>query len=229
MIEKVSRKEIFARFPLLKNFIFDLQESDYNEKVEDGYFDDWLKENQDAYDLLQEEVASPDSRFFKLEIESADLRTFTKEFSKSLLKLFQETQTEKIILLSDLRQNLFGWQEHPYYKVKKAYKHLEEILATQEFTETLVFDVKEVPKIFEIFFWLERCDPAIPEFIFWFDSKERYCFTLCKYGNIHVSEFTYRKTLKENILKDCGFTKFKGRCREIFSESGAIQGRMIEV
>lgn len=229
MIKTVSRKEIFKNYTKIKNFIADFQSKVYLNESGEEYFDEWFEENKSWFDLLEEEYPDFGTRYFNLEIENADLKTFTKEFSKSLIKLFKEIKTEEIILISEYNRDIFGWKEHPYYKVRNAYKNLTKILGKDFFNEALIFDTKEIPKIFEIFFWLERCDPSIPEFIFWFDSKERFCFTLCKHGNIHVTEFTYRKTLKEDILKTCGLKKFNGNCHESFSKTSAITGRMINI
>lgn len=227
MIKIVSRKEIFENYSLIKDYIGEFQLTELNENENNEYYVEWLKENLEYFDLIREEIHCRNSRFFKLDIKNHDLKTFTKEFSKSLLELFKQTETEEIILLSVYHQDIFGWKEHPYYKVKKSYKNLIEIVGNNSLKEALVFDVKDFSKIFESFFWLERCDPSIPEFIFWFDSKERYCFTLCKHGNIHVTEFTYRKTLKDNILKNIGFRKFYNNCEEKFSKTGAIKGRQL--
>ena len=229
MFKTVTRNDIFEKHPLIKDFIGEIQIKELNNQSDNEYFTDWLKDNVKLFDLMHEDVYCRNSRFFKLEIEKKDLKTFTNEFSKSLKKLLNEIDTEEIILLSKYSRDIFGWKEHPYYKVKKSYKNLTEILGKNSLEEALIFDTKEISKIFEIFFWLERCDPAIPEFIFWFDSKERFCFTLCKHGNIHVTEFTYRKTLKEEILKNCGLVKFHKNCDESFSKTGAILGRMVNL
>ncbi len=229
MIKTIPRKEIFEKYSKIKTFIADFQSSVYLQESGDECFDKWFDENKSQFDLLEEEYPDFGSRFFKIETESGDLKNFPKQFSKSLLQLFKSVNTEKLIVISEFNKDIFGWKNHPYYKVKKSYQQLIEILGKDDCNDAMVFDIKDFPKLFEIFFWLERCDPAIPEFLFWFDEKEKFCFTLCKHGNIHITEFTYRKTIKENILKNLNLNKFDGYCSEPFSETGAIKGRMINI
>jgi hypothetical protein len=80
----------------------------------------------------------------------------------------------------------------------------------------------------EILFWTKRCDPNVAEYIFLFDMNEQIQLCLCKYGNLHVTEYN-KEQLTEGVLKELGWTIIEGREFDNFSETGKIEGRRIRL
>jgi hypothetical protein len=83
-----------------------------------------------------------------------------------------------------------------------------------------------LPDFIEILFWTKRCDSNIAEYIFLFDMNEQIQFYLCKYGNLHVTEYN-KEQLTEDVLQELGCTIIEGREFDNFSETGNIEGRII--
>ncbi|MEB2777665.1 hypothetical protein SYJ56_20285 [Algoriphagus sp. D3-2-R+10] len=82
--------------------------------------------------------------------------------------------------------------------------------------------------LIEVFFWTVRCDPNTAKYILFFDTDEQLKFNICKYGNLHLTEFKQEK-LTQEVLESLGWTVITGREYDQFTEDGGIEGRMISM
>ena len=89
-------------------------------------------------------------------------------------------------------------------------------------------DIESLSDFIEILFWTTRCDPSVAEYIFLFDKNEQIQIQLCKYGNIHLTEFNKVK-LTDKKLKTLGWTIIDGEEFDNFSSDGKILGRRIKI
>jgi hypothetical protein len=105
---------------------------------------------------------------------------------------------------------------------------LEQIVGGNTYKEAFSLDLKSLPEFVEILFWITRCDPSIPEYIYLFDSNEKVKLSLCKYGNIHLTEFG-EETLTNEKLTSLGWRIIEGEEYDNFSKNGRIKGRRIKV
>ena len=165
---------------------------------------------------------------FNLGINHSVLETFPKKLSERINSLFDFLNVEQFIIISHLKLDLFGNTEHDYDKVKNAYEQLKKMIVSESYKEAILADRKDLPKLIDILFWLERCDGSIPEYIFWFDTNERFCFHLCKYGKIHFIDFTNGDLISKEKLAELEFEILEGSCSEQFTEENKIENRKIK-
>lgn len=122
--------------------------------------------------------------------------------------------------------NLLGAKKNNYPPLKESRKRFERLIGKSNCNEALLIDLEDFSQCIDTFFWLERCDPSSPEFIFFADKEDRFAFTLCKYGNLHITEFE-NEILTEEILNGTDWYFLDERCYNIFSETSTIEGRRI--
>ena len=80
----------------------------------------------------------------------------------------------------------------------------------------------------EVLFWTTRCDPSIPEYIYLFDEKNRFSLSICKYGNIHISEFGTNQ-IDKKLIDKLDMKIIEGPEWDQFSNEGQIVGREIRI
>jgi hypothetical protein len=88
--------------------------------------------------------------------------------------------------------------------------------------------MSSLPEFIEIMFWITRCNAGAPEYIFLFDEKEQIQINICKYGNVHLTEYN-KEQITESKLKTLGWTIIEGREFDNFSDDEKITGREIKV
>lgn len=113
-----------------------------------------------------------------------------------------------------MKHDFFGNRDNNFKPLKDAYNKLEKIVGDKTFKEAFEIDIKSLSDFIEILFWTIRCDPSIAEYIFLFDRDEQIRFHLCKYGNLHITEYN-KEQLTEDKLKELGLTIIEGRKIEL--------------
>ncbi len=215
----LKRNQIFKQHKNITSLIKAFQEGFFDKEfdnVEDEMFDAILLENEKVK-----------HSGFSLMINHLEIESYPKELAKNLKKLLKHLETERLILISHLKLDLFGNLEHNYEKINSAYFKLSKITNSKTYKETIECEIEEIDSLVEIFFWLERYDASIPEYVFWSDSKERFCFYFCKYGNIHFVDFTDGNLISESELKSLGFKVNEDF--DQFSENVRIEDRQIKM
>ncbi len=226
MIQFITRKKVFETNATVAFEISTLQKAMFEDDID--LFEN--EQNKSAYedlfdckDLITEKV----ERFYKvLSFDHAEIKTFTKIISEKLVLLLTAVEIKKLIVVAHLKQNLFGANlQHKYPPVKKAFNNLEKITQSRNYKEAFKIDIEDLTAFIEIFFWIERCDASVPEYVFFFDEANRFAFNLCKDGNVHTIEFD-REILSDSLLKEKQWYTIDGRCFDNFSKDGKIKGRI---
>ena len=135
---------------------------------------------------------------------------------------------DRMFVIAHLKMNFFGNLDNKYKPLVNAYEKLKRITGTVQYDEGWTIDVSDLPSMIEIAFWIERCDPSAPEYVFFFDSAGRLSFHLCKYGNVHVEEFE-TKLITDFILNKTGWYTIEGTEYDKFSADGRIAGRQLKL
>lgn len=128
-------------------------------------------------------------------------------------------------MIGDVKLEFVGNPDNRYKPFQKAIKSFAELTGDIKYDEALIVDIKSLPKLIEIAFWMQRCDSSCPEFIYFADAKERLAFNICKSGSIHIIEFDC-DIITNEIIEGLGMYFVKGHCEEKFSASSKIEGRM---
>ena len=218
-MELINRNEIFQKNPNITNLIISFQ------KVING--EDNFEEVDEMFDAINLPSNKSKNTGFNLMLFHENIDTYSGLLSLKLKELLGFLKTENLILISHLKIDYFGNLEHDYEKVKNAYALLKGITKSNSFKEAITTKVSKIDILVEIFFWLERCDGSIPEYIFWVDENDRFCFYLCKYGNIHFVNFTEGDLISENMLLELGFAINEDF--DQFSKSSRIDNRKIKL
>ena len=215
-MKAINRKDIFEKHPKIKALISDFQsaffDNDYDSK-EDEMFDALNFENE------------IETENFCIRVPNKDLEKHAEKLSKKLRELTKFLKADDLIIISHLKLDYFGNLEHDFPNVINAYKKFEEYFPTKSFKEAIEINQSEIADFVEILFWLERCDPSIPEYVFWFDKNEKFCFYFCKYGNIHIIDLTNGNLITDEDVLKLGFEL------DDFDqfEQNAIEGRQIKI
>lgn len=216
-MKAINRNEIFQNYTKIRTYISKFQNEFYDEDCvseEDMEIFDALKFNHNI------EIES-----FTVRVPNKNLEKHSEKLTEKIGQLLDFLKTNQLIIISHLKLNFFGNLENDYPKVINAYQKLSKYFPDKNFKESIELDKSEIKDFVEIFFWLERCDPSIPEFVFWFDKNEKFCFYFCKYGNIHIIDLTNGNLISDEELKNLGFELDD----EDQLEQNAIEGRQIKI
>ena len=161
-------------------------------------------------------------------LNHSDIDTFVNKLTEKLTELFHFINATDFIIISHLKLDFFGNRDNNYKPLKKAYNTLEKIVGDKTFNEAFEIDIDSLQDFIEILFWTTRCDPSVAEYIFVFDKDEQIQFHLCKYGNLHLTEYN-REQLTDDKLKELGWTIINGQEYDNFTNDGKIKGRKIKL
>jgi hypothetical protein len=215
----IERSQIFIQQKNISSLIKGFQESFFDEEFD--------KVDDEMFDAISLKIEKVKNTGFIIMLNHNDINSYPKELAKKLKELLTHLKTEKLTLISHLKLDFYGNLEHDYEKVISAYSKLSKITNSKTYKEAIESEISEIESLVEIFFWLERCDASIPEYVFWADSKERFCFYFCKYGNIHFVDFTNGNLITENELEKLHF--IVNEDYDQFSEDGIIENRQINL
>ncbi|UWX68210.1 hypothetical protein NZD85_06335 [Empedobacter stercoris] len=217
----IERKEIFQNYNNITSLIKGFQKAFFDEEYDNL--------EDEMFDALNLEPKKASNSTFNLSINHSVLDTFPKKLSERINCLFDFLNVEQFIIISHLKLDLFGNTEHDYDKVKNSYEQLKKITLSESYKEAILADKKDLPELIDILFWLERCDGSLPEYIFWFDTNERFCFHLCQYGKVHIIDFTNGNLLNNEQLAELQFEIVEDRCYDQFTEESRIENRKLKL
>jgi hypothetical protein len=228
MVQLLKRRKATRNKKFISATIAEMQKTFYDEDLLQLYQEDneeylfWAQ-----FDFLKDETIDCPTYYKIIGINHTDLNTFTQKLSFKLNELFEKINAKEFLVLSYLKLDFFGQGESDYPPLANAYRMLEKIVGAKTYNEAFAFNIKDLPCFVEILFWLIRCDPEVPPYIYLFDQEEKIGLNMCKYGNIHLTEFKIEK-LTEDILQSLDWNIIKGPEYDPFSENGSIEGRQIK-
>ncbi|KOS06649.1 hypothetical protein AM493_11850 [Flavobacterium akiainvivens] len=229
MIKLIPRKDITVSKKVIGSELAKIQQAFYDEDALQLYKNDneehlyWEK-----FDHLNSESSAPETFNKILSLNHRDIETFTNTLSEKVLGLLRAIESEKLIVISHLKVDFFGNRDNNFKPLVDAYARLEEIVGNNTYNEAFEVDKESLPDFIAVLFWIIRCDPGVAEYIFLFDEKEQVELFLCKYGNLHLTEFN-KEQLTESRLNALGFTIIKGDEFDNFTDDLKIGGRQIEM
>ena len=175
-MKKINRKEIFENYEKIAFLISYFQKSMYDEEYDEKKW----------FDAINYNVKENPRESFTVMVNSENLNEHSKNLITKLKSLLKKLNSKKLIIVSHLKLDFFGNLNHDYEKVTNAYSKLTKYFPEKKYEEAIEIETNEIDDFIEIFFWLERCDPSIAEYIFWFDIQQKFCFYFCKYGNMEI-------------------------------------------
>ncbi len=224
-----TRQKIVETRRIISSELTKMQKVFYDEEMLNYYKEDDEEHLYlEMFDFIDFETIEYKTYNKIIGINHYDIDTFTTKLSEKLTELFKTIEVEEIFVVSHLKLDFFGNRENKYKPLVKAYKKLEKIVGNDTYKEAFKFDINNLKDFIDILFWTIRCDPSIAEYVFLFDKVEKIQIHLCKYGNIHLTEFE-KENLTDNRLNSLGWTIIKGEEFDNFSTDGKIKGRRIKI
>jgi hypothetical protein len=229
MTTLTTRNEIVTTKRIIGSELTKMQKAFYDEEILQYYKDD-NKEHLywETFDCINNEEKDYSTFNKIIGLEHSNIDTFTNKLTEKLTELFKTINATDFIIISHLKLDFFGNRDNNFKPLKEAYKILEKIVGDKTFNEAFVIDIYSLPEFIKILFWTTRCDPSVAEYIFLFDKDEQIQFHLCKFGNLHLTEY-HNEQLTEENLKELGWTIIEGQEFDNFTESGKIKGRKIKL
>jgi len=229
MTTLTTRNEIVKTKRIIGSELTKMQKAFYDEEMLQYYKDDneehlyW-----EQFDCIKNEEIDYSTFNKIIGLDHSDIDTFTDTLTEKLTELFKTLNVNDFIIISHLKLDFFGNRDNKFKPLKKAYKILEKIVGDKTFNEAFEFDIYSLSDFIEILFWTTRCDPSVAEYIFVFDKDEQIQFHLCKYGNLHLTEYNNEK-LTDDKVKELGWTIIEGQEYDNFTNDGKIKGRQIKI
>jgi len=226
MISKVARLEVLGNNNNIADLISDLQKVMRDELTSEDFETEadeisYLK-MFDAYDL----VVNPVEKFYTvISFNHFDINTFTSELLVKINSLLSLLNTKELYIISHWKHNLFGSLKNNYPPLKKALSQTKAIIGSLNYNEAFKVSLEDLPSFIETLFWIERCDPSAPEYIYFADLNDRFAFHFCKHGNIHLTEFE-NQIINNEVLSSFNMY-FVNDCWEQFSNKPGIEGRAL--
>jgi hypothetical protein len=229
MITLVARKEITEKYIIITSELSKIQNAIFDKDTLQDYEDDNEGDLYKSYfDCIGYQSPSYKVNNKIISLNYSDIETFSSALSKKLMELFQIIKATRFIVISGLKLDFFGNRKNSYKPLKKAYKKLEEIVESKSFREAFTIEIEDIPTFAEILFWIARCDPSAPAYIFLFDEAQQIQMNLCKYGNIHLKEINGEYFTKD-VLDQFAWTIIDGKEFDNFTEDGEIDGRKMKL
>jgi len=225
MIRPVTRDFVFKNFDSITSEIIEIQTAMFDDDPAHFSKDDDRQWYYDMHDAIALEAKKIKKYYSVVSFNHTEITTFTDELSRKMVDLLNQLNVEEVIMIGDVKLEFVGNPDNKYKPFQKAIKSFAELTGDIKYDEALIVDIKSLPKLIEIAFWMERCDSSCPEFIYFADVKERLAFNICKSGGIHIIEFDC-DIITNEIIEGLGMYFVKGHCEEKFSASSKIEGRM---
>lgn len=219
MIRLVTRKEMVSSKRIVGSELAKLQKAFFDNNMLDYYKAD--NEEQlylDRFDCIHNEVLGYPVFDKVLSLNHHEIETFIPILAKKLRDLLENIQAQHLLLITHLKLDLLKNRQISKGRLGKSYKKLEKIINKKSYNEAIVFDLDSLPDMIEIVFWITRCDPSAAEYILFFDTDEKVQFTVCKYGNVHLTEFR-QENLSAEKLTALGWHILSGQEVDNFSKS----------
>ena len=181
--------------------------------------------NLKMYDALRLEIKPVEQFYTLISFDYTDIKTFTNVLTERLSSLLLSLKATDLYIISHLKFDIFGTLNNNYPPLKKALLKTAALLPNLKYNEALRVDLQDLPLFIETFFWIGRCDATAPEYIYFADVKDRFAFSICKYGYIHFIEFE-KEILDDEILTQLNLF-FVDNCQEKFSKKQINFGKEI--
>jgi len=223
----LTRKEITKHKPIISSEITAFQKTFYDQELREDYKEDGKEDIYlELYDHVNAEVTTYSLINKIIGFEHTNIDTFTDKLTQKIKKLLEFAGVSSCYVLSDIKLDFCGDTSDEFKPLALAYEKLDELVGGNTYTEAFQVDLENFGELIEIFFWIIRCDPDKSEYIFFFDADEKLRFNICKYGNIHLTEFN-REILTEEVLESLGWAVITWRKYDQFEEEDGIEGRRI--
>jgi hypothetical protein len=122
---------------------------------------------------------------YTLVLYSKSARGHAKNLSVEFSKLIEAMGMDRLIFLGDSKR-AWRYQDNPYLPVQQALAYLEDKGVGKRFDGGLAVDINQLPVFLTHFFWLVRCNAALPYFHF-MDPGQHFVGHICQYGNVYIS------------------------------------------
>jgi len=224
-----TRKEIAETKKIIGSELTKMQKVFYDEEMLQYYKEDNEEHLYlEKFDFFDREVLEYKTYSKIIGLNHSDINSFTAELTKKLTELFQKIGAAEFYIISHLKTDFFGNRENKFKPLVRSYKKLEAIVGQSTYKEAFECDINSLSDFIEILFWTTRCDPCVAEYIFLYDKNENIQINLCKYGNIHLTEFG-NEILTNNVLISLGWTIIDGQEFDNFTENGKIKERELKM
>jgi hypothetical protein len=229
MTTLTTRNEIVKTKRIIGSELTKMQKVFYDKEMLQNYKDDneehlyW-----EQFDCIKNEEYDYLTFDKIIGLDHSDIDNFTNKLAEKLTELFKTINVTDFIIISHLKLDFFGNRDNNFMPLKEAYNKLEKIVGDKTFKEAFQIDIYSLHDFIKILFWTTRCDPSIAEYIFVFDKDEKIQFHLCKYGNLHLTEYI-NEQLTDGKLKEFGWKIIEGQEFDNFTENGKIEGRKIQL
>jgi len=223
----ITRKEITKNKRIISSELSKMQKVFYDEDILEIYKEDNEEQiYQEKFDFMQAEIIEYKTFSKIIGLNYSDINIFTAKLSTKLEELFQTIGGDNFFIISHLKVDFFGNRENDFEPLVQSYKKLEKLIGDTTYKEAFIFNQKNFNEYIDILFWTTRCDMSTAEYIFIFDEDEKIQINLCKYGNIHLTEFN-KERLTNDLLETMGWTIIEGQEYDNFSSDGKIEGRKL--
>lgn len=225
----ITRKQIIQSKKIIGSEITKLQRVFFDEELLQDYKADGKEKLYwNMFDCVNDATADSETDHKIIGLDHININTYTIELSNKLKELFRSVNATEFYVLSHLKLDLFGNRENDYEPLVEAYKKLEELTGQTSYNEAFHLHINDIDQLIDCLFWIIRCDPSVPEYIFLFDKNEKLELFICKYGNVHVTEIGDQQLSNER-LTTLGWQVIEGPEYDRFSDDGAIEGRRINL
>lgn len=225
MTTLITRNEIVKSGKIIGAELTKMQQAFYDEDMLLSYKEDNEEHLYlEQFDFFENETIEYETHRKIISLDHSNIDTFTETLSNKLKELFKTIDAKEFIIVSHLKRDFFGTGTNKFEPLTEAYKLLESIVGQKSYKEAFVLDLEILPDFIEILFWTTRCDPAVPEYIFLFEKDEKFQIILCKYGNIHLTEFGNER-LTADTLTSLGWTMIEEQEFDNFTNDRKIEGR----
>lgn len=229
MTSLIKREEIAKSKQIISSELAKIQRAFYDEEIFQSYKEDNEEHLYiDSFDFYNEKISDYNVHNKIIGLNHKDINTFTTVLSNKLIELFQKFGITELYIISHLKRDFFGNRDNDFNPLVNAYKKLETIVGKKTYKEAFKFSINNLPDFIDILFWITRCDMSVAEYIFLFDEKEKIQVNLCKYGNIHLSEFG-NEVLTKNVLNSLDWLIIERSEVDNFTENKKIEGRELKM
>jgi hypothetical protein len=224
-----NREEIVKEKRIISSEITKMQKVFFDEEMLAFYKEDDEEHlYREMFDNLHTKIVEYQTFNKVLGLNHSDINTFTQVLSKKLEDLFKIIGASEFYVLTHLKLDFFGNRENDFEPLAKSYAKLENIIKDKTYKEALILDQNELNEFLDTLFWTTRCDPSTAEYTFIFDRDEKIQLHLCKYGNIHLTEFNEER-IDSKLLNPIGWEIIEGEEFDRFSTDGKINGRQLKI
>ncbi len=221
-VQLITREKVFELNAVIANSVIGWQQALYQDLKNDLDPKDLrrFERRLDSTDHIDPNVSYQGRQI--LAIEKGDLN----ELSAAFCELLRMLDINELIFIPVYKD---AWlrQKNSYPPVKKALKHIKDIVSDKTYNEGISASDKDIAELFLSVFWISRCNASMCE-IYFSGVGSGIVFSICKYGDLHLYFYSSeQKELIKTIISRSGFVEVD-ICHDIFNET-AISGRQIIV